>query len=183
MFLAISFDCHLTPTAQSEDDGYMAARRDAIRLGRQQRKLYHSASVAFALNDHANARELSRQARLLSPQIQDLHSQAAQTIFDARNKDWAARLPERGRATIDLHGLHPDEAVGIVDDCLAKVAAESGRPAGTEVQLDVVTGVGTHSEGAPSLLPRLITHLTAQQASFFERRAGLTVRIQLHRET
>lgn len=80
-----------------------------------------------------------------------LHSQAAKNIFKQRNSNLDS---SRRDAVIDLHGLHPNEAVDILSDTLNGLVAKSYRG-----KVIIVTGTGHHSRGRVKVLPAVKQYL------------------------
>lgn len=108
---------------------YMEKRQEAIQCGLLRNRLFARAATYYLKGDGAKARAYSNEARRLNNDMRELHRIASQEIFEQRNKD---------EAYLDLHGLHVDEALGLLEHRLFSLDH------GT---LYVVTGTGHHSSG------------------------------------
>ncbi|KAG0609032.1 hypothetical protein M758_8G151800 [Ceratodon purpureus] len=153
-----------------ENDVYLKFRREALRLSRARGKYARGAYNAYMAGDHAHAKQFSREARENFKTAEILHAQAAEEILYSRNADGHVNV-----WSIDLHGLHATEAVMALQERLAYIEKElstnpaflysqSQRAPGHEQplplaasravvknELSVITGVGRHSKGGPSL--------------------------------
>ena len=82
--------------------------------------------------------------------MKDLHAKASQKIFELRNPG-VTELINGG--SIDLHGLHVEEALHILEQLLSKAT-------GQLTYFYIITGTGHHSwEGKSKLLPAILGFL------------------------
>ncbi|KAJ3017370.1 hypothetical protein HKX48_003579 [Thoreauomyces humboldtii] len=154
---------------------YARHRGDAISAAIQRNKLFQRATEAYLAGNKAAAKAFSLGAHRLNERVQELHRQAGQRIFETRNSSTASH-PSEGTRTVDLHGLHPDESVEMLQSQLAKLKREnfSGR-------VVIVTGTGHHSRGQKAkVLPaiREFLHkagLRAEEATMSDSRGGMFV--------
>lgn len=95
----------------------------------------NSAAQAWNRNDARAAKALSLRGQSENDLMRKAHREAARQLYEERNKDRAA-CPE---LYVDLHGLHPDEAVKYLEGILIEDVSES-RP------IYAITGTGHHSK-------------------------------------
>lgn len=110
---------------------YLKERAQAIQYGTQRNRLFQRATAAYLRGDGATAKRLSLEARRLNELMRATHAEASRRIFASRNC---------GTAFVDLHGLHVDEAVGMLGERFEALEKEGYRGV-----VYVVTGTGHHS--------------------------------------
>jgi len=113
---------------------YMEKRQEAIQCGLLRNRLFARAASYYLKGDGGKARAYSNEARRLNNDMRELHRIASQQIFEQRNQN---------EAYLDLHGLHVDEALRLVEERLQSI--QHGI-------LYVVTGTGHHSQGSKGQL-------------------------------
>jgi hypothetical protein len=115
---------------------YKVKREAAIAAAVQRNRMFEMAAQAFRRGDKKAARDFSAQGRRFQAEMEELHAQASTDIFQARN--------EHGRSDLlDLHGLHPDEAVEIVKKHVQSIRREAKNR--KERMFTIVTGTGHHA--------------------------------------
>jgi DNA-nicking Smr family endonuclease len=102
--------------------------------------LFNQARDSFVAGKKSHAKSLSAQGHALNDRMHALHRQASESIFQSRNSGGGGEL------LVDLHGLHPDEAVR-----WAKERIEGIKRRGVKVY--IVAGTGHHSRGRAKVLP------------------------------
>ncbi|KAK4043639.1 hypothetical protein C8A01DRAFT_12823 [Parachaetomium inaequale] len=122
-------------TGEKANKAYLKARQEAIKHGGLRNKFLQSAAQAWNRNDARAAKALSLRGQSENDLMRKAHREAAQQLYEERNKD-RANCPE---IYVDLHGLHPEEAVEYLEGILMENAAES-RP------IYAITGTGHHSK-------------------------------------
>ncbi|KNC49493.1 uncharacterized protein AMSG_05509 [Thecamonas trahens ATCC 50062] len=115
---------------------YASERATAEDLARTRNHYLQQSAAAFRAGDKALAKDLSRKGRAIEDQMHEAHAIAARNIFAARNPP---SLLE-SKKVIDLHGLHPDEAVDHLSAVLDSLIAS-----GIMAYVLVVTGTGHHN--------------------------------------
>ncbi|KAJ3317977.1 hypothetical protein HDV06_001009 [Boothiomyces sp. JEL0866] len=137
---------------------YMKYRTDAIDVALSRNRLFqrfvvynNRATEAYLAGNKAAARALSLSAHQLNNQLSYLNNQAANKIFSERNKHV---ISSSGVRVIDLHGLHPVEAVEHLDNMLQNIVTQ--RYKGKVV---IITGTGHHSRGKSKVFPHVKKHL------------------------
>lgn len=134
---------------------YRRLRQEAIDHAKARNQLFQEATRAFMLGDRKLAKDLSRQGRQHDENMRNLHRQAAQVIFTARN--------QQGQRSdlLDLHGLHVEEALSFLEWWLDRLHQDSQHQV-----CYVVTGTGHHSDHKhlvstkqARLLPAISTYL------------------------
>ncbi|KAI8329280.1 hypothetical protein EDC96DRAFT_529519 [Choanephora cucurbitarum] len=122
-------------TGSSLNSIYMKEREKAIEYGMLRNRFFSKATEYYLKGDGARAKLYSMEAKHYNRLMQEMHTEASQRIFNQRSKH---------EAFIDLHGLHEDEALDIVEDRLQHLKTSySG-------VIYIVTGTGHHS-GASGL--------------------------------
>jgi hypothetical protein len=115
---------------------YKQKREAAIAAAVQRNRLFDLATKAYRRGDKKAARDLSAQGKRFQAEMEELHAEAAAGIFKARNSN--------GRADVlDLHGLHPDEAVEIVTKHVQTVRRDAKNR--KERTFTLITGTGHHA--------------------------------------
>ena len=94
-----------------------------------------SAAQAWNRNDARAAKALSLRGQSENDLMRKSHREAARLLYEARNKD-ASASPE---IYVDLHGLHPEEAVEYLERVLVE-QQNSSKP------VYAITGTGHHSK-------------------------------------
>lgn len=112
---------------------YMDHRSDAIAHGNERNKMLTLAAEAWRRNDPASAKKFSQLAKEETMEMEAAHERSSQTIFNNRNKSL------QNTNIVDLHGLHGNEAIHILQNVLEKA----------ELKRDIVyaiVGTGHHSK-------------------------------------
>ncbi len=98
--------------------------------------LTNSAAQAWNRNDARAAKALSLRGQSENDLMRKAHREAARELYEERN---ARRTSSSAEIYVDLHGLHPDEAVEYLERVLLDNSRES-RP------VYAITGTGHHSK-------------------------------------
>jgi DNA-nicking Smr family endonuclease len=122
-------------TGDKANKAYLKARQEAIKHGGLRNKFLQSAAQAWNRNDARAAKALSLRGQSENDLMRKAHREAAQQLYEERNKN-RGDCPE---IYVDLHGLHPEEAVEYLEGILTENATES-RP------IYAITGTGHHSK-------------------------------------
>ncbi|KAF7723376.1 hypothetical protein EC973_002075 [Apophysomyces ossiformis] len=113
---------------------YLEERKQAIEYGMLRNRFFKKATEYYLKGDGSKARAYSSEAKHYNRLMQEMHVEASRRIFEERNQ----------RETfIDLHGLHVDEAIDILQEQLDQLQGYNG-------VVYIVTGTGHHS-GASGL--------------------------------
>ncbi|KAL8969361.1 MAG: hypothetical protein Q9183_002034, partial [Haloplaca sp. 2 TL-2023] len=122
-------------TGEKTNQAYMKARQEAFRHGAARNRFLQSAAQAWNRNDARAAKALSLRGQSENDLMRKAHREAAKLLYEERNKDSLA-----SRETyIDLHGLHPEEAIEYLEQVLLD-NQKSSRP------VYAITGTGHHSK-------------------------------------
>ncbi|KAF1808963.1 hypothetical protein P152DRAFT_177593 [Eremomyces bilateralis CBS 781.70] len=130
-------------TGDAVNKAYMKARTEAFKHGGLRNKFLQSASQAWARSDSRAAKALSLRGQNENNLMREAHKHAARILYEERNKNSRSSTRE---IYVDLHGLHPDEAISYLSRCLRdhdNPLANSGTPR----PLYAITGTGHHSKG------------------------------------
>ena len=110
-----------------------------------------SAAQAWNRNDARAAKALSLRGQSENDLMRKAHREAARELYEERNKHaaFASSSSSSAEMYVDLHGLHPDEAVEYLERVLLENARES-RP------VYAITGTGHHSKNGKDKVGRAI---------------------------
>ncbi|KAI0395820.1 hypothetical protein F5Y17DRAFT_456686 [Xylariaceae sp. FL0594] len=122
-------------TGEKANKAYLKARQEAIKHGGLRNKFLQSAAQAWNRNDARAAKALSLRGQSENDLMRKAHREAARELYEARNKGNGSS----SEIYVDLHGLHPEEAVEYLEKVLLDNSKES-RP------VYAITGTGHHSK-------------------------------------
>ncbi|KAF2836518.1 hypothetical protein M501DRAFT_245746 [Patellaria atrata CBS 101060] len=123
-------------TGEGANKQYLKARQEAFKHGGLRNKFLQSAAQAWNRNDSRAAKALSLRGQAENNLMREAHREAARCLYEERNKDQG---PNARELYVDLHGLHPEEAVTYLSSILL-THQSSPRP------LYAITGTGHHSK-------------------------------------
>ncbi|KAJ1554474.1 hypothetical protein HK096_003379 [Nowakowskiella sp. JEL0078] len=112
---------------------YHKFREEAIDVALARNKFFQKATEAYLQGNKAAAKAFSLQAHALNQNLSELHEQASEKIFASRNGT-------ESLGTVDLHGLHAEEATRLLNKHLKSMAQQT--PEGV---VTIITGSGHHS--------------------------------------
>lgn len=122
-------------TGEKANLAYLKARQEAFKHGGLRNKFLQSAAQAWNRNDARGAKALSLRGQNENALMKEKHREAARLLYEERNKAQG----EGKELYIDLHGLHPEEAVSYLSSCLAEQKS-STQP------VYAICGTGHHSK-------------------------------------
>jgi DNA-nicking Smr family endonuclease len=134
-------------TGEKVNQAYMKARQEAFKHGGLRNKFLQSAAQAWNRNDARGAKALSLRGQNENQLMREKHREAASALYEERNKNLAAGGNKE--LYVDLHGLHPEEAVQYLSDCL-KEQKNSSRP------VYAICGTGHHSKNGKDKVGKAI---------------------------
>jgi DNA-nicking Smr family endonuclease len=151
-------------TGDRANRAYLKARQEAIKHGGLRNKFLQryvfqswrfrpssdtdrtlSAAQAWNRNDARAAKALSLRGQSENDLMRKAHREAANELYEERNRD----MTESSEIYVDLHGLHPEEAVEYLEKILMDNSRES-RP------IYAITGTGHHSKNGKDKVGRAI---------------------------
>jgi len=148
-------------TGDKVNSAYMKARQEAFKHGGLRNKFLQSAAQAWNRNDARGAKALSLRGQNENQLMREKHREAAKALYEERNRNLAAGNGSK-ELYVDLHGLHPEEAVQYLSDCL-KEQKSSSRP------VYAICGTGHHSKNGKDKVGKAIrAHLNECQYAFRE---------------
>ncbi|KAG8526941.1 uncharacterized protein KY384_008370 [Bacidia gigantensis] len=149
-------------TGAKANQEYLKSRQEAFMHGAKRNKFLQSAAQAWNRNDARAAKALSLRGQSENDLMRKAHREAARLLYETRNKD-SGHSPE---VYVDLHGLHPDEAVSFLEDKLV----EQQR---TGKVVYAITGTGHHSKNGKDKVGKAVrTWLGEWKYAFREFGAG-----------
>lgn len=104
-----------------------------------------SAAQAWNRNDARAAKALSLRGQSENDMMRKAHREAARVLYEERNRDSTSAR----EIYVDLHGLHPEEAVGYLEQVLIEQQL-CGRP------VYAITGTGHHSKNGKDKVGKAI---------------------------
>ncbi|KAJ3090156.1 hypothetical protein HK102_004535 [Quaeritorhiza haematococci] len=143
-------------TGEAAASLYKKYRQEASELAILRNKLFQRATENYLAGNKITAKTFSMEAHAINEKVQELNDRAAEAIFAARNPGHHSAASDSSssssRTMIDLHGLHPSEAVILLSRKLEEIYNQhfySPRASvrGESVKVLVVTGSGHHSRG------------------------------------
>ncbi|KAL9107684.1 MAG: hypothetical protein Q9227_007491 [Pyrenula ochraceoflavens] len=130
-------------TGERANTQYLKYRQEAIKHGSVRNKFLQSAAQAWNRNDARAAKALSLRGQAENEAMRKAHREAAKHLYEARNQHLSitpANDDADNELYIDLHGLHPEEAVEYLEGVLVS-HARLGRQV-----IYAITGTGHHSK-------------------------------------
>ncbi|KAG9008266.1 hypothetical protein FRB94_013626 [Tulasnella sp. JGI-2019a] len=125
-----------------DDSWYTALRAKANAEGDAMARCFQESQTAFTSGDHARAKDLSNQGKMHKAEMERLHREASDLVFQINNKD---RKPNE----VDLHGLYVKEAIQKTEEAII------GAQIRGDYQLRLIVGKGIHSQGDAKVKPAI----------------------------
>ncbi|KAL8717370.1 MAG: hypothetical protein Q9225_005374 [Loekoesia sp. 1 TL-2023] len=132
-------------TGEKTNHAYMKARQEAFRHGAARNRFLQSAAQAWNRNDARAAKALSLRGQSENELMRKCHRAAAQILYEERNKEGSAGK----EIYVDLHGLHPEEAIEYLEQTLLE-HQKSSKP------VYAITGTGHHSKNGKDKVGKAI---------------------------
>ncbi|KAH7023350.1 hypothetical protein EDB80DRAFT_38252 [Ilyonectria destructans] len=132
-------------TGERANRAYLKARQEAIKHGGLRNKFLQSAAQAWNRNDARAAKALSLRGQSENDLMRKAHREAARELYEERNRGNSSGL----ELYVDLHGLHPEEAVEYLEKVLMENSKESRA-------IYAITGSGHHSKNGKDKVGRAI---------------------------
>ncbi|KKZ62892.1 hypothetical protein EMCG_02737 [[Emmonsia] crescens] len=128
-------------TGHRANQQYLKHRHDAITHGNVRNKFLQSAAQAWNRNDARAAKALSLRGQAENEAMRRSHREAARHLYEERNKHLDNNNNNGDdELYVDLHGLHPGEAIEYLENILVE-HAKLGRRV-----IYAITGTGHHSK-------------------------------------
>ncbi|KAL5340786.1 hypothetical protein BJX70DRAFT_94398 [Aspergillus crustosus] len=139
-------------TGSRTNQQYIKYRTEAIRHGTVRNKFLQSAAQAWNRNDARAAKALSLRGQAENEAMRKCHREAARQLYEERNKHLqiAGLDDSLEELYVDLHGLHPEEAIEYLEKILLKHARE-GRAV-----IYAITGTGHHSKNGKDKIGKAV---------------------------
>ncbi|KAJ6826893.1 polyadenylate-binding protein-interacting protein 7-like [Iris pallida] len=153
-------------TGEAVGNMYTELREDARDFARLRNVCFEQARQAYLIGNGALARELSRKGQLYNMQMKEAHGKARETIYRQRNP--AGPGSRTKDPMIDLHGLHVNEAIHVLEHEL-RILRSATRSAGQRLQVMICVGTGHHTKGArtPARLPVAVEQYLLEEGLHF----------------
>ncbi|KAI9741104.1 MAG: hypothetical protein M1834_002817 [Cirrosporium novae-zelandiae] len=151
-------------TGDHANHQYLKARQEAIKHGSLRNKFLQSAAQAWNRNDARAAKALSLRGQSENELMRKAHREAARVLYEERNKNSSAN----GEIYVDLHGLHPDEAITYLGSTLSNHhKSVSISPPSMPSILYVITGTGHHSKNGKDKVGKAIRSFLLSNSYIF----------------
>ncbi|KAJ6189650.1 hypothetical protein N7519_004558 [Penicillium mononematosum] len=139
-------------TGSRANQQYIKYRTEAIRHGTVRNKFLQSAAQAWNRNDARAAKALSLRGQAENDAMRRCHREAARQLYEERNQHLSHKgLDESSEELyVDLHGLHPEEAIEYLEKILLKHAREGLRV------VYAITGTGHHSKNGKDKIGKAV---------------------------
>ncbi|KAJ5281142.1 hypothetical protein N7478_006514 [Penicillium angulare] len=139
-------------TGARANQQYIKYRTEAIRHGTVRNKFLQSAAQAWNRNDARAAKALSLRGQAENDAMRRCHREAARQLYEERNQHIVqAGLDDTAEELyVDLHGLHPEEAIEYLEKILLKHAREGLRV------VYAITGTGHHSKNGKDKIGKAV---------------------------
>jgi len=142
----------------TKNPDYIDYRAEAQMHARMRSECFRKAAIAHAQKQGELARYYSQQGHNHTAEMHDANKRAADKIFRDKNM----RHEDK---TVDLHGLHVDEALLVLKNFLQ--AYHSGTPSSGIKSLSVITGRGRGSkDGKAKIKPAVLSFLQKNNYRF-----------------
>ncbi|XP_057526191.1 polyadenylate-binding protein-interacting protein 7-like [Amaranthus tricolor] len=155
------------------DEVYLRFRKKAFEMTSIAKYQSQSFRNACSRGDYSLAKQLCQKSKAAWQAVHKLHAEAANNIFQIKNK-------KNGIMKIDLHGLHPAEAIEVmrirlilIETNLVILRTLSSDSNKQPIWLKVITGIGKHSHGVAKLPTAVRTFLTDKGYQFKEDTPGV----------
>lgn len=162
-------DGNVSPRYQDVD-----FRKEATRQAKLRSMYFRQAAQAYADGNGAAAAMMSRKGREHTELMKKYQRQAFRQNFYKRNHGRMENL-----AKVDLHGLHVQEAIEVVEELLEwhRQSLRENSPA-KKKYLYLITGTGKHSHrGKPRLKPAILKLLREKKYVVNEQNGVLVVKL------
>ncbi|KAI7105047.1 hypothetical protein KC343_g19911 [Hortaea werneckii] len=142
---------------------YMKARQEAFKHGGLRNKFLQSAAQAWNRNDARGAKALSLRGQNENSLMREKHREAARLLYEERNQHHQTATGGRSKELyVDLHGLHPEEAVSYLSSCLLEQKTSPD-------PVYAICGTGHHSKNGKDKVGKAIrTFLNEWRYAFRE---------------
>ncbi|EER24255.1 hypothetical protein D8B26_002459 [Coccidioides posadasii str. Silveira] len=127
---------------------YLKCRTDAITHGNVRNKFLQSAAQAWNRNDARAAKALSLRGQAENEAMRRCYREAARHLYEGRSKNSDSNTDDE--IYVDLHGLHPGEAIEYLESILKENAKLDRK------LLYAITGTGHHSRNGKDKIGKAV---------------------------
>ncbi|MCJ1306543.1 hypothetical protein MMC25_000186 [Agyrium rufum] len=159
-------------TGEKVNSSYLKARQEAFKHGGLRNKFLQSAAQAWNRNDARAAKALSLRGQSENELMRKSHREAARLLYESRNS--SSSLAAGHELYVDLHGLHPEEAIEYLEQVLAEQKSQASLRRdegegmkGNERILYAITGTGHHSKGGKDKVGKAVRGWLAEGGWIF----------------
>lgn len=126
--------------------------------------MFCSAAQAWNRNDARAAKALSLRGQAENDAMRKAHREAAKALYEERNQHLkGGSLAPDDELYIDLHGLHPEEAIEYLDEILT----EHSKRSSAHPIIYAITGTGHHSKNGKDKVGKSVRHWLSEEGFIF----------------
>eukprot|EP00005_Dracoamoeba_jomungandri_P007998 CAMPEP_0174267870 /NCGR_PEP_ID=MMETSP0439-20130205/35188_1 /TAXON_ID=0 /ORGANISM="Stereomyxa ramosa, Strain Chinc5" /LENGTH=809 /DNA_ID=CAMNT_0015355629 /DNA_START=12 /DNA_END=2441 /DNA_ORIENTATION=- len=151
------------PSSRNLNTPYVDYRQQALEFANARNNLFMEATRAYMRGDRKAAFQLSQRGKEFDKLRQEASAQICHQIFSN---------PRQALKTVDLHRLHVDVALRVLDRLLL-VHERSPQP--PPLWVSVITGVGRHSAGGRARIKPAVIQFLRQNDYTFKQNGGVIV--------
>ncbi|KAN0038855.1 hypothetical protein ACTA71_001047 [Dictyostelium dimigraforme] len=126
---------------QRTEELYKKGQEKVDRIAKERDDLHKQADKAFESGDKSLGHQLREQAKSKTQELEKASKDASRSVFLAKNA-------KNDKFTVDLHGLHANDAIELLVERLDEIKSSKGR------EFTIITGAGNHSDAnGPKIKP------------------------------
>ncbi|WPH02318.1 Hypothetical protein R9X50_00518100 [Acrodontium crateriforme] len=138
------------------NSSYMQLRQEAFKHGGARNRFLQSAAQAWNRNDARGAKALSTRGQNENSAMREKHHEAARVLYEERAPGIADDDGRQKEIYIDLHGLHAEEAVAFLEECIRdqksrqteKASSSTDGTTPPAIAVYAICGSGHHGKNA-----------------------------------
>ncbi|KAK5579141.1 hypothetical protein RB653_008820 [Dictyostelium firmibasis] len=126
---------------QRTEELYKKGQDKVDRIAKERDDLHKQADKAFESGDKSLGHQLREQAKAKTQELEKASKEASRSVFLAKNA-------KNDKFTVDLHGLHANDAIELLVERLDEIKSSKGK------EFTIITGAGNHSDAnGPKIKP------------------------------
>ncbi|EAL63032.1 small MutS related family protein [Dictyostelium discoideum AX4] len=126
---------------QRTEELYKKGQEKVDRIAKERDDLHKQADKAFESGDKSLGHQLREQAKAKTQELEKASKEASKSVFIAKNA-------KNDKFTVDLHGLHANDAIELLVEHLDGIKSNKGK------EFTIITGAGNHSDAnGPKIKP------------------------------
>ncbi|KAN0024343.1 hypothetical protein ACTFIV_008749 [Dictyostelium citrinum] len=126
---------------QRTEELYKKGQEKVDRIAKERDDLHKQADKAFESGDKSLGHQLREQAKAKTQELEKASKEASRSVFLSKNA-------KNDKFTVDLHGLHANDAIELLVERLDEIKSQKGK------EFTIITGAGNHSDAnGPKIKP------------------------------